>query len=78
MEIMVISVLVSVVVFPLLGSLLDKYKNFFVLPLSFVFRCISTILFTFVARPNTFFAYFVCVLMVVATITETIANDSVF
>ena len=76
--IMVASALVSVFIFPIAGFLVDYFPAHITVPGSFIFRCLTTLLFWSIERPDTTIAYAVCITMVVGTIIENIAVDSIF
>lgn len=76
--IMVASALVSVFVFPMAGFIVDYFPSKYTVPGSFIFRCLTTFLFWCIERPDTTMAYTVCIMMVVGTIIENIAVDSIF
>lgn len=75
---MVLSALISMVVFPVVGKLCDVHPPNITIPFAFILRGISTILFCNLKAPNTVSAYFVCVMMIVGTIVEMISVDTIF
>jgi len=75
---MIFSVLVSTVIFPIVGKLCDTFQPRNILPFSFLFRCLSTILFSFLHIPDSYQAYGVCVFMVVASIVNNISTDTIY
>jgi len=77
-EIMVISVILSSFILPCVGAFLDSYPAIRVVPLAFLFRCFTTYCFYLLETPDTYLAYTVCVFMIVATILESNAIDSIF
>ena len=78
MQIMLISVLFSTVLFPLIGKVCDNMEPAQIVPTAFLIRGVSTCMFCMLNRPDTFQAYFVCVLMIIGTIVENISVDSIF
>ena len=78
MEIMLISVGFSTILFPFIGYICDKMDPAKIVPGAFLMRCASTCMFCMLDRPDTFEAYLVCVLMIIATIIENISVDSIF
>ena len=75
---MVISVLISAFIFPFVGTICDEYSPRFIIPFAFAFRSITTVMFYYLSSPNTYAAYVICILMVVATVIENISVDSIF
>ena len=75
---MLISVLVSTVVFPFVGKLTDTYPAIKIVPYAFLLRFISTLLFFTIENPDSYKSYIVCVFMIVASIVEFSAVDSIF
>ena len=51
-DIMVMSVLVSAFVFPFVGKLCDSYSPKLMIPLAFLLRAFTTLMFYLVATPN--------------------------
>ena len=78
MEIMLISVAFSTILFPVIGKLCDSMDPAKLVPSAFLMRCASTCMFCFLERPDTSKAYMVCVLMIIATVVENISVDSIF
>ena len=78
MEIMLISVAFSTILFPLIGYICDSMDPARIVPGAFLMRCASTCMFCMLDRPDTFEAYLVCVLMIMATIIENSSVDSIF
>ena len=78
MQIMLMSVGISTVLFPIVGWLIDIYQPAKMVPVAFMLRCTTTYFFYKLDRPDTYHAYVVCILMVIATIFEAISVDSVF
>lgn len=78
MQIMLISVAFSTVLFPLIGKVCDNMEPARIVPSAFLIRCASTCMFCMLDRPDTYEAYFVCVLMIIGTIVENISVDSIF
>ena len=54
LQIMLISVLVSCIVFPFVGKLVDTYEAIKLVPYAFVLRSISAALFCFVKDPESY------------------------
>lgn len=78
MNIMVVSVVLSALVLPLVGKLFDTVDAAKAMPFAFLLRSFSTFLFWLLESPNSVAAYAVSVIMIVGTIIENIAVDSVF
>lgn len=75
---MVISVLVSAFSLPIVGRVTDSISPRYTVPGSFIFRFLTTVLFFFVKTPDEWLAYVSSILMIVATIVENIAVDTIF
>jgi MFS-type transporter involved in bile tolerance (Atg22 family) len=75
---MVMSVLFSAFVFPFVGKLCDSYSPKFMIPLAFLLRAFTTLMFYLVATPNSKQAYIACICMIIATIVENISVDTIF
>lgn len=75
---MIFSVLVSTIIFPVVGKLCDTFQPRNILPFSFMLRCLSTILFWMLDTPDSYYAYGVCVLMVIASIVNNISTDTIY
>ena len=60
------------------GAFTDKYPAYFTIPFSFIFRAFTIFLFMFIDTPNSYYAYFVSVLLVLGTILENITIDGTF
>jgi len=75
---MVISVLISAFVFPFVGTICDLYAPKIIIPFSFLLRAMTTVLFYYLKSPNSYGAYIICILMIIATIIENISVDSIF
>lgn len=75
---MIFSVLVSTIIFPVVGKLCDTFQPRNILPFSFMLRCLSTILFWMLETPDSYNAYGVCVLMVIASIVNNISTDTIY
>jgi len=79
MNIMIISVLISGVVFPVVGILCDHITPKIVIPFAFLFRAAFVGCFMFVAvKPFHTDTYVCCVMMVIGTIIENISTDTIF
>jgi len=77
--IMIIAVLISAVVFPIMGILCDHVSPKIIIPLSFIFRagCVSG--FVFMAeKPTHTDTYVLCILMVIGTVLENMSTDTLF
>ena len=77
-NIMVMSVILSAVVFPLVGRLCDTIDPRKIVPFAFILRAIATYWFYHLEKPDTFEAYAVCISIVLSSIFETISIDSIF
>lgn len=75
---MVISVIISAFVFPFVGRLCDIVHPKVTIPLSFVFRALTCIMFYQVTNPDELLSYVSCILMIIATIAENISVDTIF
>jgi len=78
MQMMIISAVLSALIFPLVGKLCDNYEAKKIVPFSFLFRCFSTVMFCFLETPDSNIAYVVCVLVIIGSIVEQISVDSIF
>ena len=78
MNMMLISVALSSLMFPIVGKLCDMYPAKYIAPFAFLFRCLSTVMFYHLTAPNSVYAYAVCVLMIIGTIIENISIDTIF
>ena len=78
MQMMIISAVLSAVIFPFVGKLCDNYEAQKIVPFSFLFRCFSTVMFCFLETPDSCIAYVVCVLVIIGSIVEQISVDSIF
>ena len=67
-NIMVISVAVSCVVFPLGGALNDCVDSTKILPIAFICRAVLTVFFSALDKPDSINSYIVCVMIVLASI----------
>lgn len=75
----VISVLVSAFVFPFVGTIADIYSPRIIIPFSFIFRAFTTLLFAvYVKSPTEDNSLIVSILMIIATIIESISVDTIF
>lgn len=77
-NIMVISVLISGFVFPFIGQLCDLYHPKIIIPAAFITRFFTTLVFSQVDNPDSYFALVTCILMILGTIIEMISIDSIF
>ena len=77
-NIMVISVMVSVLVFPVVGKLCDSVDPRKIVPIAFITRSITCYLFYKLDKPDSVQAYIVCISIVVAAVFENISNDSIY
>ena len=75
---MLYSVVLSSFVFPFVGKFCDTYSPRKTVPFAFLFRCSTTYMFWLLDRPDTVYAYAVCVMMIIGTIIENISIDSIF
>jgi MFS-type transporter involved in bile tolerance (Atg22 family) len=78
MNIILISTLVSSVVFPFVGKICDNHSPKITIPVAFFFRCLTCFLFFTIERPDSMRSYVTCTLMIVGTIVENISVDSIF
>ena len=77
--IMIIAVLISAVVFPIMGVICDKVNPKIIIPLSFIFRAGCVTGFVFMAKNPTHTDTFVlCILMVIGTVLENMSTDTLF
>lgn len=75
---MVFTVILSAIVFPLVGKLCDSIDPKKIVPFAFLFRAVATYFFTLLDKPDTFMAYAVSISIVLMSIFETIAIDSIY
>ncbi len=75
---MIVSVIISAMVFPLVGKICDYYPLSNIIPIAFILRFVSTILFLFVKKPDSIYSYIVCVALIIFSIVENISVDSIF
>lgn len=78
MEIMLMSVGVAFILFPIFGKICDTVDPGKIIPVAFFFRFITTIFFYNLKSPESNWAYCVCMLMIVSTVVESISVDTIF
>ena len=78
MKMMIISVILSAMIFPLVGKLCDKYDVRNVVPYAFLTRFVFTLFFSRLQTPDSYEAYAICVFIIIASIIEMISVDSIF
>lgn len=75
---MLMAVIFSIFMLPIFGKLCDIIDPRGIVPFAAAFRIFFVILFCYLPAPDTWTAYFVCVLMILATIAMTVSCDSLF
>ena len=75
---MIYSVAVSAIVFPIIGKCCDMMDPKKTVPFAFFFRSVTTIMFWQLDQPDSMTSYGVCVLMILSSIIENISVDSIF
>ena len=78
MNMMIYSVAVSALVFPIIGKCCDMMDPKKIVPFAFFFRSVTTYMFCYLESPNSIRSYGVCVLMILSSIIENISVDSIF
>jgi MFS-type transporter involved in bile tolerance (Atg22 family) len=78
MNMMIFSVAVSALVFPIIGKCCDMVDPKKTVPFAFFFRAMTTYLFSTLDSPDSIRSYGVCVLMILSSIIENISVDSIF
>lgn len=78
MNVMLISVTFAAMVLPVIGKLCDQFNPRDTMPYAFILRGVSTILFWGLEAPDTFAAYSVCSLIIIATTIESMIVDAIF
>ena len=78
MNMMIYSVALSAIVFPIVGKACDMVDSKKTVPFAFMFRTLTTYMFWKLDRPDTIQAYLVCVLMILSSIIENISVDTIF
>lgn len=74
-NVMIVSVVLGLLVVPIAGRLADKYNPQFILPIAFLVRFASIVMFMFINNPKTYYAFGVSVFVVVGTAMENITVD---
>ena len=72
------SVVLSACIFPFVGRLCDSVDSRKIVPVAFASRGILTYFFHYLEKPDSIYAYTICVAIVVSAIFENISNDSIF
>ena len=75
---MIISVVLSALIFPFIGKICDMYDVRTVVPYAFLTRFSATVMFCMLETPDSYKAYSVCVFIIIASIIEMISVDSIF
>jgi MFS-type transporter involved in bile tolerance (Atg22 family) len=75
---MVISVLLSAVVLPFVGKACDYFSPKITIPVAFMFRSATAYFFAKLKHPDTYEAFLVCILMIMASIIENISVETIF
>ena len=78
MNMMIYSVAVSALVFPIIGKACDMVDSKKTVPFAFLFRSVTTYMFWQLEEPDSIRSYGVCVLMILSSIIENISVDSIF
>jgi len=75
---MIISVAISSIVLPIMGKYIDKSPAIKIVPYAFMARFGCTYMFYMLKAPDSYYAYTVCVLIIIFTILESNLIDSIF
>ena len=75
---MMISVAISSIVLPIMGKYIDKAPAIRIVPYAFMARCACTYMFYLLKAPDSYYAYSVCVLIIIFTILESNLIDSIY
>lgn len=74
---MIISVVIGSLIIPVIGKIVDKFNPQVIVPMVFLFRATSIVMFMFVEDPRNFFSYATSVLMVMGTMSEIVCCDAI-
>ena len=75
---MVISVVISALVFPFVGLFIDKCDVIRLMPVAFIFRFVTALIFMKIDDPDSYTCLTVCVLLIIGTIFENSVIDTIF
>ena len=75
---MVVSVVISALVFPFIGLFIDKCDVIRLMPIAFIFRFITALIFMKMDDPDSYTCLVVCVLLIIGTIFENSVIDTIF
>jgi len=75
---MIASTLASIIVLPIVGFICDRIESRKIVPVAYLLRTFTVFMFYELKEPDTWEAYLVCVSIVITSIVEQIANDSIF
>lgn len=77
-NIMVISVVISALVFPFVGVFIDRCDVIKLMPVAFIFRFLCDLMFMKLEDPDSYTCLTVCVLLIIGTIFENSVIDTIF
>jgi len=75
---MIASTLTAIIVLPIVGFICDRIESRKIVPVAYLLRTFTVFMFYELKDPDTWEAYLVCVSIVMTSIIEQIANDSIF
>ena len=75
---MIASTFAAIIVLPSVGFICDRVESRKIVPFAYLLRTFTVFMFYELKEPDTWEAYLVCVSIVITSIVEQIANDSIF
>jgi len=75
---MIASTLTAIIVLPIVGFICDRIESRKIVPVAYLLRTFTVFMFYELKDADTWEAYLVCVSIVMTSIIEQIANDSIF
>lgn len=77
-KIMLLAVIVSSIIFPFVGKLIDSVNPRKVIPVAFTFRAILCVYFHYLTAPDSLESYTVIISMIITCVFEDISNNALF
>ena len=75
---MIASTFAAIIVLPIVVFICDRVESRKIVPFAYLLRTFTVFMFYELKEPDTWEAYLVCVSIVITSIVEQIANDSIF
>ena len=75
---MIASTFAAIIVLPIVGFICDRIESRKIIIVAYLLRTFTVFMFNELKQPDTWQAYLVCVSIVITSIIEQIANDSIF